>query len=115
MIVKFEVHSKSEFQLPNNKFMKKLKYHFLKFRDFLYHKDNSASNMQFKKCFPSFVYYIVLLSMKKPVLNVLHFSAECKKYFRNAKPTELDKAKQSSVVYLLGLYFIQNKYSWNEH
>lgn len=53
--------------------------------------------------------------MKKPVLNVLHFSAECKKYFRNAKPTELDKAKQSSVVYLLGLYFIQNKYSWNEH
>lgn len=62
-----EVYNKSEFQV-SNQYMKKLKYQFLKFSGSL------ASSMQFKKCFPSLVYCMVLLSVKKQVLNFLHFS-----------------------------------------
>lgn len=33
---------------------------FSKFRDFLYYKDDSVPIMQFKKCFSSLIYCIVL-------------------------------------------------------
>lgn len=47
----FEVHNKSGFQFLKKQFMKKLKYKIFKFRNSLYYMDNSAFNMQFKKCF----------------------------------------------------------------
>lgn len=55
----FEV-PKSVFQLPN-KYLYRNKYRFFsKFRDFIYYKDDSVPIMQFKKCFSSFIYRVVL-------------------------------------------------------